>query len=80
MCARKFTQEHATGLDRLILIWLYCYCALPHRTHETSSRADPWRRAALALIPILLSAIFTEPGPAGFFFSNANGRWEFRAF
>lgn len=38
------------------------------------------RLAALALIPILLSAIFTEPGPAGFFFSNANGRWEFRAF
>ena len=40
-----------------------------------------WPRvAALALIPILLGAIFTVHGPAGFFFTNANGGWEFPAF
>ncbi|PVE24960.1 LysR family transcriptional regulator [Microvirga sp. KLBC 81] len=38
------------------------------------------RWAALALIPILLGAIFTVHGPAGFFFSNPNGGWEFLAF
>ena len=38
------------------------------------------RLAALALIPILLGAIFTVHGPAGFFFTNANGGWEFPAF
>lgn len=38
------------------------------------------RFAALALIPILLGAIFTVHGPAGFFFSNPNGGWEFLAF
>lgn len=39
-----------------------------------------WPRvAALALIPILLGAIFTVHGPAGFFFSNPNGGWEFPA-
>jgi putative oxidoreductase len=37
------------------------------------------RVAALALIPILLGAIFTVHGPAGFFFTNANGGWEFLA-
>jgi putative oxidoreductase len=38
------------------------------------------RWAALALIPILLGAIFTVHGSAGFFFSNPNGGWEFPAF
>jgi len=38
------------------------------------------RWAALALVPILLGAIFTVHGPAGFFFSNPNGGWEFLAF
>lgn len=38
------------------------------------------RWAALALIPILLGAIFTVHGPAGFFFSNPKGGWEFLAF
>ncbi|NIX78145.1 DoxX family protein [Microvirga terricola] len=38
------------------------------------------RWAALALIPILLGAIFTVHGPAGFFFNNPNGGWEFLAF
>ena len=38
------------------------------------------RWAALALIPILLGAIVTVHGPAGFFFSNPNGGWEFLAF
>ncbi|HEY9211729.1 MAG TPA: DoxX family protein [Ancylobacter sp.] len=38
------------------------------------------RLAALALIPVLLGAIFTVHGPAGFFFTNANGGWEFPAF
>ncbi|MFP1892059.1 DoxX family protein [Lonsdalea quercina] len=39
-----------------------------------------WCRAtALASIPILLGAIFTVHGPAGFFFNNPNGGWEFPA-
>lgn len=39
-----------------------------------------WPRiAALALIPILLGAIATVHGPAGFFFTNPNGGWEFLA-
>jgi putative oxidoreductase len=37
------------------------------------------RAVAVALIPILLGAIFTVHGPAGFFFSNPNGGWEFLA-
>lgn len=40
-----------------------------------------WPRiAAVALVPILLGAIFTVHGAAGFFFTNANGGWEFPAF
>src|SRR5450631_1498740 len=40
-----------------------------------------WTRiAALALVPILLGAIFTVHGAAGFFFNNANGGWEYPAF
>lgn len=38
------------------------------------------RIVAIILIPILLGAIFTVHGPAGFFFTNANGGWEFPAF
>lgn len=38
------------------------------------------RWAALALIPILLGAIVTVHGPAGFFFNNPNGGWEYLAF
>lgn len=38
------------------------------------------RIAAIVLIPILLGAIFTVHGPAGFFFTNPNGGWEFPAF
>ena len=34
---------------------------------------------ALALVPILLGAIFTVHGPAGFFFTNPNGGWEYLA-
>lgn len=37
------------------------------------------RIVALALIPVLLGAIFTVHGPAGFFFTNPNGGWEFLA-
>ncbi len=37
------------------------------------------RWTALALIPILLGAILTVHGPAGFFFNNPNGGWEFLA-
>ena len=37
------------------------------------------RIAAVALIPILLGAIFTVHGAAGFFFTNPNGGWEFPA-
>ena len=40
-----------------------------------------WTRvAAIALIPVLVGAIATVHGPAGFFFTNANGGWEFPAF
>lgn len=37
------------------------------------------RIVALALTPILLGAIFTVHGPAGFFFSHPKGGWEFLA-
>lgn len=37
------------------------------------------RLAALALIPVLLGAIFTVHGPAGFFFANPGGGWEYLA-
>lgn len=40
-----------------------------------------WTRpVAVALIPILLGAIFTVHGASGFFFNNPNGGWEFPAF
>lgn len=35
------------------------------------------RVVAIALIPVLLGAIFTVHGAAGFFFTNPNGGWEF---
>lgn len=38
------------------------------------------RIVAVALVPILLGAIATVHGPAGFFFNNPNGGWEFPAF
>ena len=38
------------------------------------------RYVALALIPILIGAIVTVHGAAGFFFSNANGGWEYPAY
>lgn len=37
------------------------------------------RLAALALVPVLVGAIVTVHGPAGFFFTNPNGGWEFLA-
>lgn len=37
------------------------------------------RAAALALVPILVGAIATVHGPAGFFFTNPKGGWEFLA-
>jgi putative oxidoreductase len=37
------------------------------------------RAAAVALIPILVGAIATVHGPAGFFFTNPHGGWEFLA-
>jgi putative oxidoreductase len=43
--------------------------------------AGLWTRiVAVALIPILLGAIVTVHGAAGFFFTNANGGWEYPAF
>lgn len=40
-----------------------------------------WTRVvAIALTPILLGAIFTVHGTAGFFFDNAHGGWEYPAF
>src|SRR3954469_9441480 len=38
------------------------------------------RWVALAAVPILLGAIFTVHGSAGFFFNNAQGGWEYPAF
>lgn len=37
------------------------------------------RLVALALVPILLGAIVTVHGPAGFFFTNPKGGWEYLA-
>jgi putative oxidoreductase len=37
------------------------------------------RVVALALTPILLGAIVTVHGPAGFFFTNPKGGWEYLA-
>jgi putative oxidoreductase len=40
-----------------------------------------WTRiAAIVVMPILLGAIFTVHGAAGFFFTNAHGGWEYPAF
>ncbi|HZR90673.1 MAG TPA: DoxX family protein [Bradyrhizobium sp.] len=40
-----------------------------------------WTRVvALLATPILLGAIVTVHGPAGFFFTNPHGGWEFPAF
>lgn len=40
-----------------------------------------WTRyAALIGIPVLLGAIFTVHGAAGFFFTNPKGGWEYPAF
>lgn len=40
-----------------------------------------WARwVSLALVPILLGAIYAPHGAAGFFFSNQGGGWEFPAF
>lgn len=38
------------------------------------------RIAALLLIPVLLGAIVTVHGPAGFWFTNPNGGWEYPVF
>ncbi|MEI4488173.1 DoxX family protein [Frigidibacter sp. MR17.14] len=38
------------------------------------------RLAALALVPVMLGTIFTVHGPAGFWFTNPNGGWEYPAF
>lgn len=38
------------------------------------------RWVALAAVPILLGAIFTVHGAAGFFFTNPKGGWEYPAF
>jgi len=38
------------------------------------------RIAALLLIPVLLGAIATVHGPAGFWFTNPNGGWEYPVF
>lgn len=38
------------------------------------------RLVALALVPLMIGTIVTVHGKAGFFFTNANGGWEFPAF
>lgn len=37
------------------------------------------RLTSLALIPFLIGAVVTVHGPAGFFFTNPNGGWEYLA-
>jgi putative oxidoreductase len=37
------------------------------------------RWVALALVPVLVGAIVTVHGPAGFFFTNPKGGWEYLA-
>lgn len=40
-----------------------------------------WARAfALLLVPVLLGAIITVHGPAGWLFTNPHGGWEYLAF
>lgn len=40
-----------------------------------------WTRiVAIAVTPVLLGAIFTVHGAAGFFFTNPHGGWEYPAF
>jgi putative oxidoreductase len=40
-----------------------------------------WTRVvAIAVTPILLGAVYTVHGTAGFFFDNAHGGWEYQAF
>jgi putative oxidoreductase len=40
-----------------------------------------WARlAALVLTPVMLGAIITVHGPAGWLFTNKNGGWEYPAF
>lgn len=38
------------------------------------------RWVSIALVPVLLGAIWFVHGAAGYFFSNPNGGWEFPAF
>jgi putative oxidoreductase len=38
------------------------------------------RLVALAMVPVLIGTIVTVHGANGFFFSNANGGWEYPAF
>jgi putative oxidoreductase len=38
------------------------------------------RLVSLAMVPVLLGALFTVHLSAGFFFSNPNGGWEYLAF
>jgi len=38
------------------------------------------RYVSIALLPVLLGAIFFVHGGNGFFFTNANGGWEYPAF
>jgi putative oxidoreductase len=38
------------------------------------------RIVSLVMIPVLLGAILKVHGPAGFFFNNPNGGWEYLAF
>ena len=50
------------------------------RRHCPDRSASITRWVALALIPVLLGAIASVHGPAGFFFNNPNGGWEYLAF
>ncbi|WPC75119.1 DoxX family protein [Vibrio porteresiae] len=38
------------------------------------------RISAIVMVPVLLGAIVTVHGPAGFFFTDPNGGWEYPAF
>ena len=82
--AHRFAPERALELGRQTLsIEAAAVSALQGRLNGEFSRAVAlilgiWPRlVALALVPVLLGAIVTVHGPAGFFFTNPKGGWEF---
>lgn len=72
------TADFFTSLG--LLSWLAYVTILVEVVGGIALILGIWPRlAALALVPILIGSIVTVHGPAGFFFSNAGGGWEFPA-